>query len=89
VRREQTDRNLDLDNRRTRKRIFLDEMERIVPRQDDMALFNRHAYVFTVKTYATSVRHLSSRMLPTRLNIESPMLNTIPGFVQENDECIR
>lgn len=57
---KQSDRNLYLGNRRTRKQVFFDEIERIVPWQYDVALFNRRAYVFTVKTYATSVRYLSS-----------------------------
>ena len=34
----QTDLNLDLTNRRTRKRAFLDEMERVVPWKEFLAL---------------------------------------------------
>jgi len=40
---KQTDLNLDLSNRRTRKRAFLEEMERVVPWQDFVALITPHA----------------------------------------------
>lgn len=42
---KQTDLNLDLDltNRRTRKRVFLDEMERVVPWKEFVALITPHA----------------------------------------------
>ncbi|WP_175943773.1 IS5 family transposase [Burkholderia pyrrocinia] len=40
---KQTDLNLDLTNRRTRKRVFLDEMERVVPWKEFMALIAPHA----------------------------------------------
>lgn len=39
----QTDLNLDLSNRRTRKRAFLDEMERVVPWKEFVALIEPHA----------------------------------------------
>lgn len=39
----QTDLGLDLSNRRTRKRVFLDEMERVVPWRDFVALIAPHA----------------------------------------------
>ncbi|WP_197344157.1 IS5 family transposase [Ralstonia pseudosolanacearum] len=35
--------NLDLTNRRTRKRVFLDEMERVVPWKEFVALITPHA----------------------------------------------
>ncbi|MDF3886701.1 IS5 family transposase [Cupriavidus basilensis] len=40
---KQTDLGLDLSNRRTRKRVFLDEMERVVPWRDFVALIAPHA----------------------------------------------
>lgn len=40
---KQTDLNLDLSNRRTRKRVFLDEMERVVPWKEFVALIAPHA----------------------------------------------
>ncbi|MCL1622075.1 IS5 family transposase [Ralstonia pseudosolanacearum] len=40
---KQTDLNLDLTNRRTRKRVFLDEMERVVPWKEFVALITPHA----------------------------------------------
>ncbi|CAB3809246.1 IS5 family transposase [Pararobbsia alpina] len=40
---KQADLNLDLSNRRTRKRAFLDEMERVVPWKDFVALITPHA----------------------------------------------
>jgi transposase, IS5 family len=40
---KQTDLNLDLSNRRTRKRAFLDEMERVVPWNEFVALIEPHA----------------------------------------------
>ncbi|MEX3960565.1 IS5 family transposase [Trinickia sp. EG282A] len=39
----QTDLNLDLTNRRTRKRAFLDEMERVVPWKEFVAVIEPHA----------------------------------------------
>ncbi len=39
---KQTDLNLDLPNRRTRKRVFPDEMERVVPWKEFMALIAPH-----------------------------------------------
>jgi transposase, IS5 family len=39
----QIDLNLDLSNRRTRKRAFLDEMERVVPWNEFVALIEPHA----------------------------------------------
>jgi transposase, IS5 family len=41
----QTDLNLDLTNRRTRKRAFLDEMERVVPWNEFVALIEPHAAI--------------------------------------------
>jgi len=43
MRMKQTDLNLDLSNRRTRKRMFLDEMERVVPWKEFVALIAPHA----------------------------------------------
>src|ERR1700744_5305696 len=40
---KQADLPLDLSNRRTRKRAFLDEMERVVPWKDFVALITPHA----------------------------------------------
>jgi hypothetical protein len=40
---KQTDLNLDLSNRRTRKRVFLNEMERVVPWHEFVALIAAHA----------------------------------------------
>jgi IS5 family transposase len=40
---ERTGLNLDLTNRRTRKRAFLDEMERVVPWVEFVALIEPHA----------------------------------------------
>jgi transposase, IS5 family len=40
---KQTDLKLDLSNRRTRKRVFLDEMERVVPWHEFVALIAPHA----------------------------------------------
>ncbi|HDR9504656.1 IS5 family transposase [Burkholderia pyrrocinia] len=40
---KQTDLILDLTNRRTRKRVFLDEMERVVPWKEFMAVIAPHA----------------------------------------------
>ncbi|AKZ28231.1 hypothetical protein ACH51_17715 (plasmid) [Ralstonia solanacearum] len=40
---KQTDLSLDLTNRRTRKRVFLDEMERVVPWKEFVALITPHA----------------------------------------------
>lgn len=40
---KQTDLNLDLTNRRTRKRALLDEMERVVPWNEFVALIEPHA----------------------------------------------
>lgn len=40
---KQTDLNLDLTNRRTRKRAFLDEMERVVPWNEFVALIEPYA----------------------------------------------
>jgi IS5 family transposase len=40
---KQTDLNLDLSNRRTRKRMFLDEMERVVPWKEFVALIEPFA----------------------------------------------
>ena len=40
---KQTDLGLDLSNRRTRKRVFLDEMERVVPWREFVALIAPHA----------------------------------------------
>ena len=40
---KQTDLGLELSNRRTRKRAFLDEMKRVVPWQDLVALITPHA----------------------------------------------
>jgi IS5 family transposase len=42
---KQSDLGLDLSNRRTRKQIFLDEMERVVPWQEFVALIAPHAPV--------------------------------------------
>ncbi|MCL1622623.1 IS5/IS1182 family transposase, partial [Ralstonia pseudosolanacearum CaRs-Mep] len=42
---KQTDLGLDLSNRRTRKQVFLDEMERVVPWQAFLALIVPHAPV--------------------------------------------
>lgn len=40
---KQTDLGLDLRNRRTRKRVFLDEMERAVPWDEFLTLIAPHA----------------------------------------------
>jgi len=40
---KQTDLNLDLTNRRTRKRVFLDEMEHVVPWNGFVALIELYA----------------------------------------------
>ncbi|MHA6897272.1 IS5 family transposase [Ralstonia pseudosolanacearum] len=42
---KQSDLGLDLSNRRTRKQVFLDEMERVVPWQEFLALITPHAPV--------------------------------------------
>ncbi len=42
---KQSDLGLDLSNRRTRKQVFLDEMERVVPWQAFLALIAPHAPV--------------------------------------------
>jgi len=42
---KQTDLGLDLSNQRTRKRAFLDEMERAVPWRDLVALVATHSRV--------------------------------------------
>ncbi|MHA6831634.1 IS5/IS1182 family transposase, partial [Ralstonia pseudosolanacearum] len=42
---KQSDLGLDLSNRRTRKQVFLDEMERVVPWQEFLALITPHALV--------------------------------------------
>ncbi|MCL1622584.1 IS5/IS1182 family transposase, partial [Ralstonia pseudosolanacearum CaRs-Mep] len=42
---KQSDLGLDLSNRRTRKQVFLDEMERVVPWQELLALIAPHAPV--------------------------------------------
>lgn len=42
---KQSDLGLDLSNRRTRKQVFLDEMELVVPWQEFLALIVPHAPV--------------------------------------------
>jgi transposase, IS5 family len=42
---KQSDLGLDLSNRRTRKQVFLDEIERVVPWQEFLAVIVPHAPV--------------------------------------------
>ncbi len=49
---KQADLNLDLPNRRTHKRAFLDEMECVVPWKEFVALIEPHA-----PTKATAAEH--------------------------------